>query len=660
MTTDRAQITNYRLLLMPAILGLIAIGLLWLLPSVGLFVALAAFAFLPPWGRTYTERAVISIIVMLGVIAIVFPRNSSVPIDATTARMAFTGFIVLAVALRFIPRLRSVEFPRVTVPDALILLLFVGSSFWLVSAYLGADSSQVLSGLFMSGWDNHGHFSPFANTYVSQQTAWSTIDGSTAWNQWYPAVHSTTWTLAEMAADGDQLSRLQLLAPYLQWSALSFAAAMATIAWVAGDMAQRITRTSKSVAAVVAILITGAFTVLGSPAFLFNLGFTNFAMGVALVLAASYVSTRSVRSSVTLGWFVVPLAIIATIGLWTPLVLGLVPAGVVVTWRLWRTAKIYAIVWVAVNALAGIALVLTQAQAILGAEEGASASDFNEAIGAVNIGMAQFDIGIAIVSPILAVLFIVLFIQRKRGAMTVSFAGPIGAGVILAVIFGAGAAAANQDVLGSYYVLKVLDGMLLTIIPVIAAVIGVAAVALLSQLPRAQQVTAAIASVILLSVVFGYVGPIPANRMSTFIAAPGIEAGVIRADGVENELVGEGITASVNVAIDSGRNATFAPLQWDGSGTLVNLWLASLTTTLSVEQRDFYAGLPPFPYDTATIEYINFALNVNKNLNVAAYWFRPSSGELLEAEARKSDPQRFTTVKTVIPPSDLCPECEIG
>jgi hypothetical protein len=652
--------TPARLLIMPAILGLIAIGLLWLLPSVGLFIALAAFAFLTPWGRTYTERAVISIIVMLGVIAIVFPRNSSVPIDSTTARITFTVFIVLAVALRFIPRLRAVEFPRVTVPDALILLLFVGSSFWLVSAYIGADSSQILSGLFMSGWDNHGHFSPFANTYVSQQTAWTTIDGSTAWNQWYPAVHSTTWTLAEMAADGDQLSRAQLLGPYVQWTAISFAAAMATITWVAGDLAQRISRKSKSVAAVVAILITGTFTVLGSPAFLFNLGFTNFAMGVALVLAASYLSTRSVRSSVTLGWFVIPLAIIGTIGLWTPLVLGLMPAGLVVAIRLWNTKKVYAIVWVALNAIAGVVLVLTQLQAILGAEEGATASDFNEEIGAVGTGMAQFEVGIAIVSPILAVLFIVLLVQRKRAQLAVSFAGPIFAGLILAIIFGTGAVAANLDVLTSYYVLKVLDGMLLTIIPITAAFIGVAMIALLSRLPRAQQVTAAVASAVLLSVLFGYVGPVPTDRMATFIAAPGIEAGVIRADGVENQLVGEGVMASVEAAVGTSKDLTYTPLQWDGSGTLVNLWLASLTSTLSVDQRKFYAGLPEFPYDKATLEYVAFALNVNKNLNVAAYWFRPSSGDLLETEARRADPQRFTTVETVIPPSDLCPECEIG
>jgi len=646
---------NSRLIFMPAILGLIAIGLLWLLPAIGLFVALAAFAFLPPWGRSYTERAVISIVVMLGTIAVVFPRNSSVSIDTTTARLTFTGFIILAVALRLVPRLRNVGFPRVQIPDALILLLFIGSSFWLVSAYIGLDSSQILSGLFISGWDNHGHFSPFANTYVSGQTAWSTTDGSTAWNQWYPAVHSTTWSLTEMAADGDQLTRVELLGPYVQWSALSFAAAMASITWVAGDLAQRITRSSKNVAAVIAIVITGTFAVVGSPAFLFNLGFTNFAMGVALVLIASYVSTRSVRSSVTLGWFVIPLAIIATIGLWTPLVLGLVPAGVVVAIRLWKYKVSLAVIWLLVNALAGIVLVLTQAQAIIGAEAGASAADFNETIGAVGSGMAQFDVGIAVVSPILAVLFLVLLIQRGRGILAVSFVGPIGAGVILAVVFGSGAIASNVDVLTSYYVLKVLEAMLLIVIPVIAAFIGVALVAVLRDLPRVQQITAGLVSAVFVLMAFGYVGPVPNNRMATFIAAPGVEAGVIRADGVENQLVGEGIVASARVAQG---NTSYVPVQWDGSGTLVNLWLASLTGTMSVDQRNFYGGMPEFPYGEKTLEYINFAQNVKSDLNVATYWFRPGSGELLGEYALQSDPQRFISAKVVIPPSALCPECE--
>jgi hypothetical protein len=464
-----------------------------------------------------------------------------------------------------------------------------------------------------------------------------------------------------MAADGDQLSRAQLLGPYVQWTALSFAAAMATITWVASDLAQRMTNAARSNlvagAAAGAIIITGLFTVLGSPAFLFNLGFTNFAMGVALVLAASYLSTRSVRSSVTLGWFVIPLAIIATIGLWTPLVLGLVPAGLVVAWRLWRTKKWYAITWVAVNAVAGIYLVLTQSQAIIGAENSESTSEFNEQIGAVATGMAQFDVGIAVASPLLAVLFIVMLIQRKRGILAVGFAGPIAAGVILAVIFGFGASASNVDPLTSYYVLKILNGMLLVIVPVIAAFIGVGIAYLLATLPSAQRVIAAITATVFLVVAFGYVGPVPNDRMSTFIAAPGIEAGVIRADGVENQLVGEAIMGSVRVATESGRDANYTPLQWDGSGTLVNLWLASLTGNMSVDQRNFYGGLPEFPYDANAMDYVKFALQVNKNLNVAAYWFRPSSGDLLESEARKFDPQRFTAVEVIIPPSELCPEC---
>ncbi len=654
------SLSGNRLLFMPAILGLIAIGLLWLLPSVGLFVALAAFAFLPPWGRTYTERAVISIIVMLGVIAIVFPRNTGVPIDSVTARITFTGFIVMAVGLRFIPKLRTVEFPRVRVADSLILLLFVGSTFWLVRAYMGADPSEILSGLFFSGWDNHGHFTPFANTYIDQQTAWTTLDGSTAWNQWYPALHSTTWTLAEMAADGDQLTRTQLLAPYVQWTALSFTAAMAAIVWVASDMAERITTRSKSTAAVIAILITGAFTVLGSPAFLFNSGFTNFVMGVALVLVASYLSTRSVRSSITLGWFILPLAIIASIGLWTPLVLGLVPAGVVVLWRLWNYNRAYSIVWLLVNLAAGVILVFTQAQAILGAENNASASDFNESIGTVGIGMVQFDVGIAIASPLLAVLFIALLIQRKRGTLSVGFAGPIAAGVILAVIFASGAVAGGTDILTSYYVLKVLNGMLLTIIPVIAAFIAIGAALLLAQVSVTVRVLTVATGVVFLVVAFGYVGPVTDTRSSTFIAAPGIEAGLIRANGVENELVGEGIISTASTAIEEGNNLKYTSLQWDGSGLLVNLWLASLTGTLSVNQQEFFGGLPQFPYDMATLEYTAFAQNINKDLDVAVYWFRPDSGVFLEAEARKFDPQRFTTVQVFIPPSALCPECVVG
>lgn len=651
-----------RELILAGLGGVIAIGLLWLLPSIGLFIALAAIAFLPPWGRTYTERAIISILVTLGAIAIFFPRNSSVPIDPTTARLTFTLLIVLAVGLYAVPALRHTQFPRVHIADALILILFLGSTFWLVSVYLNLDSAQILSGLFISGWDNHGHFTPFANTYTAQQTAWATIDGSTAWNQWYPSVHSTTWTLAEMAADGASLSRAQLLGPYVQWSALSFTAAMATITWVASDLARRLSpKTYAPLAAVIAVLITGAFTLLGSPAFLFNLGFTNFAMGVALVLAASYLSTRSARSSVTLGWFLIPLAIIATIGLWTPLVLGLVPAGLIVLWRLWRHNKVAAAAWFAVNAIAGVVLVLTQTQAILGAEDGATVSDFNEVISAVDVGMAQFDVGVAVAAPLLALLFTILLIQRKNSTLIAGFAGPIGAGLILVAFFGSGALAADTSLLTSYYVLKVLNGMLLVIVAVIAAFIAVLLAFALTRLPISQRWPAGLALVVLLAVAFGFIGPVPDDRKSTFIAAPGIEAGVIRADGVENQLVGTAIMASVNAANEDPQLLTLTPVQWDASGTLVNLWLASLTETISVDQRKFYAGLPEFPYDQKALEYIAFSQTVNKDLDVAVYWFRPSSGELLQAAQSQfdsRDPARFRTVEVSVPPSDLCPECD--
>jgi len=190
---------------------------------------------------------------------------------------------------------------------------------------------------------------------------------------------------------------------------------------------------------------------------------------------------------------------------------------------------------------------------------------------------------------------------------------------------------------------------------VIAAFTGVALVAVLRDLPRVQQITAGLVSAVFLLMAFGYVGPVPNNRMATFIAAPGVEAGVIRADGVENHLVGEGIISTVEVAQDF---RDYTPVQWDGSGLLVNLWLASLTGTISVDQRSFYGDMPQFPYDEKTLEYITFAQTIKSNLTVGSYWFRPTSGELLESFALQSDPQRFIAAKVVIPPSALCPECE--
>jgi hypothetical protein len=395
-----------------------------------------------------------------------------------------------------------------------------------------------------------------------------------------------------------------------------------------------------------------AWLFLGSPQFLFNSGFTNFVMGVAVVTSASYLSVRSMRSARTLGWFLVPLAAVATIALWTPLVLTLVPAGVVVSVTLIRARPVLGIVWLAANAVVGGFLAWQQGSAILAAEDGAGAGEFAESIGAVSTGMAPFNIAAGIAAPLLALSFAVII--RKSRPLTYGVAAPSVLTGVLALAFVPGTDVAGVSRIQSYYVLKALDASLLATAPILAAAVAAGLLVFLRQLSNVTAV-AVVASLSVSSVAaFGYVGTTPSNLSSGFTVAPGVQAGLDRSRAVDDTLIGESILATVR---GTEEFTEYSPMMWDGSGTLPNLWAATLHETLSTDQQSFYAGLPEFPYGDETYEYIRQELAENPNLRLAVTWFRQVSGNYLSLRLTTADPRQVQVVPVSMRESDLCPEC---
>lgn len=640
------------------------IAAVWIVPPVGVVAALIALAIIPPWGRGLIERAAISTIAILGIVTLVFPREGATPVTPESARLTLTALLAAAVALRLIPKLRDVPLPRIGISDVAIIAAATIGWIWLTGAYWNVAPEQMISGLFFSGWDNQGHLLPFANTYVQQSTTWTTVDGTIAWNQWYPALHSTIWALGELAVNGAGATRVELLWPYVTWNAISFVASFAALAYVAGDLAARIVATHKSWARLLAVGAVGLFGLLGSPALLYNSGFTNFVMGVALVVTASYLSARSIRSARTLGWFLIPTAGIAALGLWTPLIIALVPAGLVVLIALWRgpgtqaglkatTRRILTVVWVITSATVIGLIALDQSQAILGVDGDSSAGEFTEEIGRVGVGMIPFNTGIALVSPILAILAAIL-VRRRGIPMMVAVATPVLATGIITWIFANGADANGVPRLQSYYVLKALDGMLLMIAPVLAALIAAAIVRALANTSAVTKSAGSLTAGLVGLVAFGYVGVHPAEPWDTFTASPGVQAGNIRSTYVDDSLIGVAILAGVNGAQTA---PDFTPMLWDGSGHLANLWVRTLSGVLSSQQASFYGGLPPFPYESKAIDYITLTLNLKPSLDLALIYFRPPSGEVLTEAQTQWPAGRTQVINVPMQQSPLCVEC---
>jgi hypothetical protein len=632
------------------------IVLLWIVPPIGLVAALVMLALLPPWGRSLTERAVVSGVVLLGVIAVLFPRAGSTPVTTTSAKLLLTSLLIGLLALRLVPALRAVTIPRPTISDGIIAMLGVASAVWLMAAYIGRSTTEIVSGLFFSGWDNQAHFTTFANTYESASTTWPTVDGSIAWNQWYPSLHSTVWSLLELVFRpvSPLLERPELLWPYVQWNALSFAACLVALAWVAGDLAARLAgRSREAWARPMAVGGFAVFGLLGTPVFLYNAGFTNFMMGVTVVIVAAYVSARTLRSARMLGWFLVPLAAIAVIGLWTPLVLGLVPAGVIVAVALLKHRVWLGVTWLVLAAATAAVLALTQTNAILGVEPGQSTGDFTADLGAVGTGMVPFNIGLALMAPIIVTLVVVLLVRARRWPLAAAVAGPVAGPFVIAVVFMSGADTAGISRLQSYYVLKPLDAVFLATATLVIALLAVVGARALDGLPRVSRGLGVAVGAATLVGMLGYVGVLT-QLGDGYAAAPGVQAGADRTRGIEDSLVGEAIIRGQQAALPYPDRST---LLFDGSGTLPNLWVASLHGVLSKADQRFYRGLPAFPYDASTLGYVDLALGVNPQLELAVLWFRPTSGELLEAYTAARNDDRVLAVRVEMPPNDLCPEC---
>ncbi len=643
-----------RLLVILGGLTAIAIALIFLVPVAGFIAAIVLLAIVPPWGRGRIERFIISSIVILALIAVIYPRASSMPIDSVTARLTLTGILLGTLALRLIPRLRYVPVSAPTLVEAMLLGLFIGTAGWILGSYVGRNDYEMLSGLYFSGWDNQGHFTAFANTYLEQSSSWTTVDGSEAWNQWYPSLHSTVWALSERVVGSADLSRIGLLWPFIIWSAVTFAMCMMFLAWIAGDLATRLSgKKYAKQASVLAVFATGMFTLLGSPALFFNAGFTNFVLGVTVIATASYISARSMRSAANYGWFVIPAATVVVINLWTPIVIALIPAGVVVLVALWTLRPSRALLWVAGTVILGVVLAYQQMQAII--RPGSTASELSSDIGAVATGMVPFNIALGIAAPVLASI-VILMLWNRSWPLAISIGAPAIMLAMVAIIFIPGTDASNVSRISSYYVLKSLSAALLVFAPIAIALAAVITMRVVRETSKAKQLGVMAIAGFISVCAYGYFGVTPTGMSAGFTFAPGVQAANARMAGIEDPLVGEAIIRGV---ITAEASPNFTPLLFDGAGTLVNLWVSSLTGVTSVNQRNFYEGLPPFPYDNTALDYVDFLLRIDSTLRVNVLSFRDVSGDLITPWARNQDPTRVMSTRVPMSSNTMCEECSL-
>lgn len=652
------------------LLGCVVVSVvtLWTLPPIGSLFAGCLAVVLVPWGSSLTERFIGLVLVTLGIAALVSTRVMPFPITSAAVHAVLTLGLVALLGLSQLPAYRSRRVPRPALGDWLFLGAFVAAAAWLLFAYVGRSTEQTLAGLFFTGWDNQAHFTTFANAYQTGSMNWAPPDGGIAWNQWYPALHTTIWAMCQLALEtGSHLTRPELLSPFVTWSGLSAALAFASMAWIAGDLAARLVAKGDAAtplrawARCLAMLGVTGFLLLGSSSRLFNYGFTNFIMGVAVISVASYLATATSERARFVGPILITCAGLATIGMWTPLVLGLAPAGAAVAWRMWRERKVAAIAWVVITGALLAGIVIWQSRQIIAASGLTSTGDFSTNLGGIVGGSVPFNLALAMMSPLIAASLALLIGQRRSWELAAGIAGPCLAVSVVLIGMVLSADASNTSRLQSYYVLKTLNAVLLVAVPLIIAAIAMSIVLALASaglLRRPHQALLACIGAGAVGVgAFGFIGLSNATLAQGFGTAPGVVGAIDRVNAVNDTLAGDVLLRAAAAAQPYGGD--FTVMLWDGAGTLPNLWIQSLTGVVSDKRYDLISGLPAFPYDQRAVDYIKGEMDQDPNLRMAMLWFRDPTRVLLEPLLKTKGDYFVQLVHMPMRSSSLCPECHL-
>ena len=98
---------------------------------------------------------------------------------------------------------------------------------------------------------------------------------------------------------------------------------------------------------------------------------------------------------------------------------------------------------------------------------------------------------------------------------------------------------------------------------------------------------------------------------------------------------------------------------WDGSGSLPNLWVQSLSGVVSDARHDLLSKLPPFPYGEQAVDYVKAEMDKDPGLRMAMLWFRDPTRVLLEPLVKTKGDYFVELVKVPMRSSTVCPECTL-
>ena len=477
------------------------------------------------------------------------------------------------------------------------------------------------------GFDHQSHFSIFAYLYEQKGVWRQAAPESASMFLSYPPLAGALGVGLATLASPDGLATTQLVRPYIQTSSGMFGLSAGLLAWTAAEAGRTVAITRgrgdrAGVVAVVSGLAVGGYIVLGPASALFDYGFNNFFLAVAIATSASWL-VISERDGFASQAAATTVAAATAMGLlWTPLVGLLLPAGLILAVRIisrrsWKTLALAVI-------LAGVGMWVVAWQARRMIPDGPAATSFAQAIASLGGGQPAIPVPHLVILLVLGLSGLALTRTRPGVSWLAPWAVP-GAGAVITLAFAANAIRLGFPVLDAYFVAKTVWIVYLSVLPLIGTMVAAAMLMVLRNLaghdaaygraPQGDRTRLALVGALTLALVWLSTPTQSTSRghFDYYTIPVGSQAVLDRRDEFRGGAEGRAVVQALEVTRNQQSRLTVI---WKGRDLLTNRWLASLRGDLTVQNDVIFQALAEAPDGSAARGVLEQALAADPTLDV--------------------------------------------
>jgi len=285
----------------------------------------------------------------------------------------------------------------------------------------------------------------------------------------YPMLHTGLWSVGEWVAGvSPQVAGTDLVHPYVAWSTLTAALSAMLLVTTSAVAARAFSVEARGPAArvtpVLAAGFTAAWCLMGTFALMADYAFSNFLFGSALAGAAVVVGARSRAVMSSLGWFVLPLGVVATSYAYTPLAGGVAVAALITLVVLVRGRSL--------AALGMVGLSIVCAVAVLPAARIVTEPFAGRQVGDIKGGLPPFELIPGLIMATVVVVVVLSRFPSIRLVNRLALLAPVVVTAVLAAFFAAQTVGTSTSLGDSYYAKKICYAVLLLALPLAMGLLG--------------------------------------------------------------------------------------------------------------------------------------------------------------------------------------------